>query len=33
MTIAEIDCWRAADLLVKRHGGPDAAIIAGSARG
>jgi hypothetical protein len=28
MTIAEIDCWHAADLLVKRHGGPDAAIVA-----
>ena len=27
MTIADIDVWRAADLLVKRHG-EDAAIVA-----
>ncbi len=28
MTIADIDIWRAATLLIKRHGGPDAAIVA-----
>jgi hypothetical protein len=28
MTIADIDVWRAADLLIKRHGGKDAAIVA-----
>ena len=27
MTIADIDVWRAADLLIKRHG-EDAAIVA-----
>ncbi len=28
MTIADLDIWRAANLLIKRHGGPDAAIVA-----
>ena len=27
MTVADIDVWRAADLLIKRHG-EDAAIVA-----
>ena len=27
MTIADIDVWRAADLIIKRHG-EDAAIVA-----
>jgi hypothetical protein len=26
--IADLDIWRAANLLVKRHGGKDAAIVA-----
>ncbi len=28
MTIADLDIWRAANLLIQRHGGPDAAIVA-----
>ena len=28
MTIADLDIWRAANLLIERHGGRDAAIIA-----
>ncbi len=27
-TIADLYIWQAANLLIKRHGGPDAAIIA-----
>jgi hypothetical protein len=28
MTVADLDIWRAANLLIKRHGGADAAIVA-----
>ena len=28
MAIADLEIWRAANLLVERHGGPDAAIVA-----
>ncbi len=33
MTIVDIDLWRAASLLIKRHGGPDAAIVAAQRAG
>lgn len=28
MTIVDLDIWRVANLLIKRHGGKDAAIVA-----